>query len=294
MVDVMYTLSSPTVIATDAATHAQAAELLRALADAFRISQDGSIALAAAWHDREVEATDLAWGMVGMMDLNAPSLPQTLGTVGKALGAGVPIDPKALATGRFGTATQAARLIADEASVWPDAAIADLPGVGRVPASAAVAAAAVAAWWACPELDEQHAQVLRAPFEQALAGPADLFETGLSPYGPTSSAVLELINLVRDGGLSASRLAAVTWPGGVWSRAMHEAAWACLRAGRLRLQMRAVLDVTLEFVLAEPEADPVTIRAALPALHAMTVHRLIGDVLADGAGADLVLADLSI
>jgi len=32
----------------------------------------------------------------------------------------------------------------------------------------------------------------------------------------------------------------------------------------------------------------------LPALHAMTVRRLVGDVLADGAGADLVLADLSI
>jgi hypothetical protein len=288
----MYTFSSPSVLASDAAAHPDRARVLRALSDAFRISQEGAYSLARAWHDRDEDASGLAWGMVALLDLNNPTLPQTLRAAGAALQKGAGFDAAALARGRFGNTSQVAALVAAEASVWPDAPIVPIPGAGRVPASAAVAAASVAAYWAGPDLDPEHVEALRAPFEHA--GEADLFESGPLTYGPRSASVVELIDRIRAEDVTPQQLSSVTWPSGVWSRAMHEAAWACLREGRLRAQMRAVLDVTLELLLAHSALTPLDARACLPALHAMTVHRLTEDVTDEKALGELSLAEFGI
>ncbi|GAB6899029.1 hypothetical protein [Kineosporia succinea] len=288
----MYTLSSPTVLATDAAAHPGAVQVLRALSSAFRISQDGAYALAQAWHDRDEDATGVAWGMVELLDLNSPTMPETLRIAGAAAAQdGNGLDANQIAGGRFGTASQVAALVAAEATVWPDTPVATVPAAGPVPASAAVAAASVAAYWASPDLDLEHVRTLRAPFNTVALGRSELFEGGHSVYGPRSAAVSELVERVRGLEVTPEQLAAVTWPAGVWSRAMHEAAWACLREGRLRFQMRAVLDVTLEFVIAYPGLTPAGVRCCLPALHAMAVHRLVGDVLDEKSLGELALAE---
>ncbi|MCD5316094.1 hypothetical protein [Kineosporia babensis] len=289
----MYTLSSPTVLATDAAAHTAAVPVLRALSAAFRVSQDGAYALAQAWHDRDETATDVGWTLVALLDMNSPVFSETLRSTGSALQAGTPADADALATGRFGTSSQVAALVASEASVWPDAAIAPIPGAGKVPASAAVVAASVAAHWASPGLLPDQVAAMRAPFEQAEAS-ADLYEHGKFPYGPRTAEVLGLIELIKAGQVDAAKLSEVTWPAGVWSRAMHEAAWACLREGRLRAQMRAVIDVTLEFSLAHPELRPFQVRSCMPALHAMTVQRLVGDAMDEKSLGELALAEFSL
>ena len=288
----MYTFSSPSVLASDAAAHPERARVLRALSDAFRISQEGAYSLARAWHDRDENASGLAWGMVALLDLNNPTMPQTLRAAGLALQNGAGLDAAALALGRFGTTSQVAALVAAEASVWPDAPIVPIPVAGLVPASAAVAAASVAAYWAGPELDAEHVEALRAPFEHA--GESDLFESGARIYGPRSTPVIELIDRIRAKDITPQQLSAVTWPSGVWSRAMHEAAWACLREGRLRAQMRAILDVTLELLLAHPTLTPMDARACLPALHAMTARRLTADVADEKALGELGLAEFGL
>jgi hypothetical protein len=288
----MYTLSSPSVLAADAASHPDRARVLRALSDAFRISQEGAYTLARAWHDRDEDASGLAWGMVALLDLNTPTMPQTLRAAGIAMQNGAGLDAAALALGRFGNTSQVAALVAAEASVWPDAPIVPIPVAGLVPASAAVAAASVAAYWASPELDMEHVTALRAPFEHA--GESDLFEPGPWAYGPRSAAILELVDQIRTKNITPEQLSNVTWPSGVWSRAMHEAAWACLREGRLRSQMRAVLDVTLELILAHPTLAPQDARACLPALHAMTVRRLVDDVADEKALGELALAEFGL
>ena len=86
------------------------------------------------------------------------------------------------------------------------------------------------------------------------------------------------------------RLAAVGWPPGRWARAMHAGAWAAHGTGRLHAQLVAVLDVTAALVGAEPDPDPVLLRAALPALHALTVAAVVGDVLDAEPLAELHLA----
>ncbi|GAA3636411.1 hypothetical protein GCM10022223_63590 [Kineosporia mesophila] len=290
----MYTLSSPTVLASDAATHPAAAPVLRALSSAFRITQDGATALGRAWLARDQEATGIAGGLVQLLDLNSPTMPETLRIAGSALKGGAAVGADAIASGRFGNASQVAALVATEATVWPDAPVATVPGLGAAPASAAAAAAAVAAYWAGPELGLEHVRALRAPFSLVALGGSGIFESGPTVYGPRSAPVLELIDRVRTGDLAPAQLSAVTWPVGIWSRAMHEAAWACLREGRLRFQMRAVLDVTMEFVRANPDLTPAATRAALAALHAMTVHRLVGDVLDEKPLGELALADLGL
>ncbi|GLY29665.1 hypothetical protein [Kineosporia sp. NBRC 101731] len=283
----MYTLSSPTVLATDAAAHPHALPLLRGLSGAFRISEDGAYALAQAWHDRDESAHGVAWVLVALLDMNVPTMAETLKSAGATMSA------ESLATGRFGTSSQVAALVATAAADWPDAAIAPVPGTGFVPASAAVAAAAAAGLWARPQLEAEQVAALRAPFEQA-ASRAPLYESGDSLYGPRSTAVLELIDRVRTGQVTPAQLAGITWPAGVWAQAMHEAAWACHRENRLREQMRAVLDVTLEFVQAHPDLSPAGIRECTAALHAMTVSRLVADVADEKAVGDLTLAEFGI
>ncbi|GLY28808.1 hypothetical protein [Kineosporia sp. NBRC 101731] len=290
----MYTLSSPTVLASDAAVHTGAVPVLRALSSAFRITHDGATALARAWLARDQDATGIAWGMVELLDLNAPTMPETLRAAGSALKSGAAVGADHLASGRFGNASQVAALVAAEATVWPDAPVATVPGLGATPAAAAAAAASVAAYWAIPELGLEHVRALRAPFSLVALGGSGVFESGPAVYGPRSAPVLELIDRVRTGDLTPAQLSTVSWPAGIWSRAMHEAAWACLREGRLRFQMRAVLDVTLEFALANPALTPVATRAGLAALHAMTVHRLVGDVLDEKPLGELALADLGL
>jgi hypothetical protein len=104
--------------------------------------------------------------------------------------------------------------------------------------------------------------------------------------------VLELIGWLRSAAISAEQLTSVTWPVGVWSQAMHQAAWACLHTGRLRAQISAVLDVTHEFLRSSPALTPTEIRCCLPVLHAMVVQRLVADVLEPQALGELALADL--
>jgi hypothetical protein len=106
--------------------------------------------------------------------------------------------------------------------------------------------------------------------------------------------VLELTGLLKTGSVNPAQLARITWPAGVWARAMHEAGWACLREDLLRAQMRAVLDVTLEFVLAHPGLGPAGTRACLPALHALTVSRLVGDAMDEKSRGELALAEFGL
>ncbi|WP_043607516.1 hypothetical protein, partial [Cellulomonas carbonis] len=74
-----------------------------------------------------------------------------------------------------------------------------------------------------------------------------------------------------------------------WARAMHAAAWAAHATGRLRAQLLTVVDVTAAALEAEPDADPVLLRAALPALHGLAVADLLADVLADDVLGELRL-----
>ncbi|MBT0768748.1 hypothetical protein KIH74_07410 [Kineosporia sp. J2-2] len=289
----MYTLSSPSVLATDAAAHPGAVQVLRAISSAFRITQDGAFALARAWQERDDTAADVAWGLVAILDLNAPTMPSTLRAAATALRDGTEPSADHLASGRFGTATEVGTLIAAEAAVWPDAPSVPIPGALQVPASAAAAAASVAALWACPELEQEHVRALRAPFTAVALNGENVFETGASLYGPRGESVRELIGQVRAGAITPQQLSSVVWPSGVWSGAMHEAAWTCLKEGRLRAQMRAVIDVTLEFVLANPRLTAVGTRACLPTLHAMTVRRLVADTAGEKALGELALADLA-
>jgi hypothetical protein len=292
----MYTLSSPTVLATDAAVHPAAVPVLRSLSAAFRISPDGAFALARAWHDRDEDAHTVPWMLIALMEAGAPNPPQmseTLRAVRNAFGMGEPVDADALAGARFGTSKQVAALVATEAAAWPDAAIAPIPGTGLVPASAAVAAASVAAHWARPKLGDDQVAALRAPFEQAEAT-TGLYETGPSLYGPRTEAVLDLVERLRTGQVDPAQLAQITWPAGVWAQAVHEAGWACLREDRLRAQMRAVLDVTLEFVLAHPSVDPARTRTCLTVLHALTVSRVVGDAMDEKSLGELSLAEFGL
>lgn len=284
----MYTLSSPTVLATDAATRPEAVPVLRALSSAFRLTEDGALALAQAYHESDSQLLGVAWDSLQMLALATPSMPEAL----RAAGAASLPDPDELAGIRFGNAVHVAALVAREAMAWPDGTAVLIPGAGLVPASAAAAAAWVAGPWAEPELDSEHAQVLRAPFERATRSGTTVAEPTSDLYGPRGEAVLELIEWLRSSPFSADQLASVTWPVGVWSEAMHQAAWACLHEGRLRAQMRAVLDVTHEFLRNSPALTPAAIRCCLPTLHAMVARRLIGDVLEPQALGELALADV--
>jgi hypothetical protein len=60
---------------------------------------------------------------------------------------------------------------------------------------------------------------------------------------------------------------------------MHAAAWAAHTTGRLRAQLLTVVDATVGVLEREPDAGPVRLRAALPALHGLVVADLLADVL---------------
>ncbi|NTW42283.1 MAG: hypothetical protein HGA44_20815, partial [Cellulomonadaceae bacterium] len=92
----LYTLSSPSVLAADAACHPQARALLACLTRAFSLTGD-------AWapETRDPEATAIAWGMVEFVDMTAPSMAHALTTV--ARGRHLP-DAPTLARTRMGGA----------------------------------------------------------------------------------------------------------------------------------------------------------------------------------------------
>ncbi|NCT91702.1 hypothetical protein GXB85_12175, partial [Cellulomonas sp. APG4] len=134
----------------------------------------------------------------------------------------------------------------------------------------ATAAGAVAAAWLGPDLPEEHAAALgRAWSRTALDG---------APSEPPGALAAPL-----------ERLAEVRWPVGVWARAMHAAAWAAHTTGRLRAQLLAVVDATADALTREPDADPLRVRAALPALHGLVVAELLADVLEDDVLGELRL-----
>ena len=68
---------------------------------------------------------------------------------------------------------------------------------------------------------------------------------------------------------------------------MHAGAWAAYTGGRLRAQLLAVVDVTAALVRSHVDADPARLRAALPAMHALTVAAVVEDLLAPAPLAEL-------
>ena len=57
----VYSLSSPTLLASDAATHPYASQLLAALSAVFRLTEQGVTALGLCALDTDPEATERAW-----------------------------------------------------------------------------------------------------------------------------------------------------------------------------------------------------------------------------------------
>ncbi len=269
----MYTLSSPTAIAVDAACHPRARELLRAISEVFRLTETGVTHLGLQALDADPVATRLAWGMVELVDAAMPSAPGLLAAVGH----GGPLVAATLAQARLGDVRDVTRLVVTEAARWPDPPRVGVAGGVVAAASAAAAAGVVASWWTRPELPPQHAEVLARPWGEMRA---HLDALALEPdarYGPRGTAVTDLITAVVCGRASPAGLSQVSWRPGTWASSMHAAAWAAHRSGRLREQLLAVVDVTAALVSAH--ADATQLRAALPALHALAVAAVVGDVL---------------
>ena len=268
----VYTLSSPTVLAGDAACHPNAAEVLDVLSAAFRLTRSGVARLGMhALETTDPAATALAWGMAELVDAAAPSTSRTLRTVASG---GLPATAT-LARARFGDVRDVTRLVLAEVAGRPGTSGGTDPhGAGR-----AAAAAVVAARWTQPDLPPEHVAVLAAPW---LAMAAESGESTVEPdasYGPQGSAVAELRTTAASGRLSITDLADIAWPAGVWAQAMHAGAWAAHTTGRLHAQMVAVLDVTAALLRSNAAADPAQVRHALPALHALTVAAVVGDIL---------------
>lgn len=264
----VYTLTSPSVLASDAACHPQARALLACLTRAFSLTGGAS---AAAPHDPQ--ETGVAWGMVDFVDLTAPSTARALASV---TGRGGLPDAPALARTRLGGARDVARLVLTESGPWLDGPDVTVPGLGVHAAPAAAAAAAAAAWWSRPELPIEHFRTLTRPWRDMIAGD-DAVATDV--YLGRADAVHAALDALASvpGGLTS--LAGVRWPFGAWQNAMHAAAWAAFHEGRLRAQMVAVLTATAQVVDAYPGADPVTLRSALHAAHALVTGALVDDVL---------------
>ncbi|MCL3863264.1 hypothetical protein [Actinotalea sp. K2] len=278
----VYTLSSPTVLAVDAACHPCGAEILGALGDAFRLTERGVTRLGLRALDADHEATALAWGMVEMVDAGAVPTATTL----RFPGAGRVPEAGVLARTRLGDVRDVTRLVVTEAAPWPDAARVPVAGGRRAAGSAAAAAAVVAARWTSPDLPPEHVEVLTWPWLAAAAADGELTAPADASYGPHSESVVALRTAVADG-VRLLDLAQVRWAEGDWARSMHAAAWAAFTSGRLREQLLAVVDVTAALLRAEGRPDPVLLRDALPALHALTVARVVPDLLEPSVAADL-------
>lgn len=281
----MYTLSSPTVLATDAACHPAAGELLETLSATFRLAPDALPHLGLAVLDLEPQRLHAAWRAVDALDAATPTTPSLL----RAASRGEPGAALTLARSRLGGAADVVRLVTGEAGPWPTAPHVRVAGDAPVAASAAAAAGVVGLWWASPGLPATHAEVLGEPWHAALGAVESPLVPPHAAHGPRASAVADLCAAVARGELTAAQLAAVRWPPGRWARALHSAAWAAFGTGRLHAQLVAVLDVTAALVRAQPRTDPVLLRAALPTLHALAVAEVVGDVLDAGPLAELHL-----
>ncbi|WP_407343916.1 hypothetical protein [Pengzhenrongella phosphoraccumulans] len=284
-----YTLSSPTVLAGDAATHPCANQLLAALSAVFRLTEQGVTALGLCALDCEPGSTVRAWQLAELADASALTTAHVLRTV-SCSDAGAAGE---LSRARFGHLGDVTQLVVAEAGPWPDGARLGIPGAGLSPGSAAAAAGVVAGWWARPHLAAAPFEVLTQPWQAALQSQERALVEATQLYGPGGDAVVDLQGRVGAGVLTLDALAAVQWSAGGWAAAMHSAAWVAYTTGRLRAQLVAVLDVTSALVRAQPAADPVTMRSALATLHALTVARLLGDVLPDTLLSVLQPADIS-
>ncbi|WP_448630390.1 hypothetical protein [Cellulomonas soli] len=208
--------------------------------------------------------------------MTSPSMAHALTTV--ARGRHLP-DAPTLARTRMGSARDVARLLLLESGPWPEAPQVVVPGFGAHAAPAAAAAAAAAAWWSRPELPLEHFRCLTGPWRSMMA--LDEAEPGATGdvLGDRADAVAEALDALGCPGTDLASLAAVRWPFGAWQNAMHAAAWAAFHHERLRAQMVAVLSATSQLVIAHPGADPVELRSALHAAHALVVGALLRDVL---------------
>ncbi len=271
----MYTLSSPTAIAVDAACHPCAGEVLRTIGDVFRLTESEITRLGLQALDADPAATRVAWGMVELVDAAAPSAPSLLAAVGQ----GVPLVAATLTRARLGDVRDVTRLVVTEAARWPDPPRVGVAGGAVVAASAAAAAGAVVAWWTRPELPLPHAEVLARPWVEMRAQEVPLASARDAPYGSQGRAVADLVAAVVGARTSLLELSQVRWLPGAWARSMHAAACAAHTAGRLREQFLAVVDVTAALVSVHADAGPTQLRTALPALHALAVAAVVGDVL---------------
>ncbi|MGV8967763.1 MAG: hypothetical protein ACOH2F_15965 [Cellulomonas sp.] len=276
----VYTLSSPTLLAGDAATHPHAVQLLAALSAVFRLTDHGVTALGLCALDADQDATAHAWDLAVYADASALTTAHALRTV--SVGGGGADPAGVISRARFGRVGDVAQLVVADAGPWPDRARVDVPGAGLSPGSAAAAAGVVAGWWARPNLAAAPFEVLAGPWHAALGSSECSFLDAAELYGPRGAAVVDLEGRVGSGELSLDALTSVPWVAGTWAAAMHSAAWAAFATGRLRSQLLAILDITSALVRAHPTAGAGELRAALPSLHALTVAGLLGDVLGDG------------
>ena len=285
----VYTLSTPTLLAGDAATHPYAIQLLAAISAVFRLTDQGVTALGLCALDADPDATARAWELAERADAAALTTAHALRTVTVG-GHGDPAEE--ISRSRFGHVGDVTSLVVADAGPWPDRAQVAVPGAGLSPRSAAAAAAVVAAWWSRPNLAAAPFDILTGPWHAALSSREGAFVEAADLYGPCGAAVVDLQGRVGSGELTLDTLASIRWAAGTWTAAMHSAAWAAYATGRLRSQLLAVVDVTSALVRAHPTASAGALRSALPALHALTVAGLVDDVLADEPLTVLQLADV--
>uniref|UniRef100_UPI0020292F9A hypothetical protein n=1 Tax=Actinotalea sp. C106 TaxID=2908644 RepID=UPI0020292F9A len=114
----VYTLSTPTLLASDAACQPRAVELLETLSGVFRLTERGVTHLGLHALDVEGAALDAAWESVMAADTTGAS---TLDELARVASDG-PEHGATLARSRLGTARDVVQLVLTEASRWPDPA----------------------------------------------------------------------------------------------------------------------------------------------------------------------------
>ncbi|MBO1750364.1 hypothetical protein J4G33_00945 [Actinotalea sp. BY-33] len=270
----VYTLSSPTVLASDAACQPRAVELLDTLSGVFRLTDRGVTHLGLHALDLDAPTVATAWESVVAADAAGLSTVDELTRVASD----GPEHGVTLALSRLGTVADVVRLVVTEAHPWPDPATVDVPGCGRLPASAAAAAGAVAQEWVGPAAPARAAQTLAGPWRH-MHGHAGVVVETTGAHGPRGAGVQQLCESIRRRALTLDDLASVEWETGEWSGAMHVAAWAAHTADLLREQMVAVLDVTAEVVRSAPGAAPHQLRHGLLAAQALAVAAVVDDLV---------------